>query len=213
MIDEKTAEDFAAYMKKFPDFYVSLSKIVKKYTVASHPYIVDLGTGPGLLSIEILKQIPDATVIGIDPLRKMLVVAHENASQSGGLLFEPLQGVSERIPLKDKSIDTIVSRFSEPYWKHPQDSFVEMHRVLKPHGIIVVEALNRDFPKWKLFYIKIWMLVHHAGRDVTKYHVDAYGLAHTQQEIEMYFEKSGFHILEKEGKKHEWKFIIVAEKK
>jgi hypothetical protein len=57
------------------------------------------------------------------------------------------------------------------------------------------------------------MLLNHAGRDVTKYHVDAYALAHTQEEVEMLFNKSGFAILEKEGKKSEWKFIIVAEKK
>jgi hypothetical protein len=57
------------------------------------------------------------------------------------------------------------------------------------------------------------MLFNRAGRDVTRYHIDAYHLAHTQDEVEMFFKKSGFDILEKEGKKNEWKFIIVAEKK
>jgi ubiquinone/menaquinone biosynthesis C-methylase UbiE len=115
--------------------------------------------------------------------------------------------------LKDNSIDTVVSRFSLPYWKEPLDSFLEMNRVLKPNGKIIFEALNRNFPKWKLFGIKVGMLLNRAGRDVTKYHVDAYALAHTQEEVEMLFNKSGFAILEKEGKKSEWKFIIVAEKK
>jgi len=57
------------------------------------------------------------------------------------------------------------------------------------------------------------MLFNRAGRDVTKYHVDAYELAHTQEEVETFLKKSGFVILEKEGKKNEWKFIIVAQKK
>jgi ubiquinone/menaquinone biosynthesis C-methylase UbiE len=213
LVDDKTADEFTAYMKKFTDLYIVLSRSVKNHTTKPHPRILDLGCGPGLLSIEILKQIPDATVIGMDPLIKMLMLAKENTDTSGVPIFEPVLGVSEKIPLKDNSIDTIVSRFSLPYWKEPLDSFLEMNRVLKSNGKIIFEALNRNFPKWKLFGIKVGMLLNHAGRDVTKYHVDAYALAHTQEEVEMLFNKSGFAILEKEGKKSEWKFIIVAEKK
>lgn len=213
LVDDKTANEFTTYMKKFPDLYFAFSILVKKYTTTSHPCILDLGCGPGLLSIEILKQISDATVIGIDPLIKMLMLAKENADTSDIQIFEPLRGVSEKIPLKDKSIDIIVSRFSLPYWKQPQESFSEMNRVLKPKGRIIFEGLNGNFPRWKLFGIKVGMLLNQAGRDVIKYHVDAYALAHTQKEVEMFFQKSGFTILEKEGKKNEWKFIIVAEKK
>jgi len=200
-------------MKKFTDLYIALSRSVKNHTTTPHPRILDLGCGPGLLSVEILKQVPDASVIGIDPLIKMLVLAKQNTNTSGVHIFEPVRAVSEKIPLKDNSIDTIVSRFSLPYWKQPRDSFIEMNRVLKPNGKIIFEGLNRNFPKWKLFGIKVGMLLNHAGRDVTKYHVDAYALAHTQEEVEMLFMESGFAILEKEGKKNEWKFIIVAEKK
>jgi len=200
-------------MKKFTDLYVALSKCVKNQTALPNPCILDLGCGPGLLSLEILKQIPNATVIGMDPLIKMLRLAKENTKTSTVQIFEPILGISEKIPLKKNSIDIIVSRFSLPYWEHPLDSFSEMNRVLKPNGKIVFEALNRDFPRWKLFGIKIGMLLNHAGRDVTKYHVDAYGLAHTQEEVQMLFNESGFAILETQGKKHEWKFTIIAEKK
>jgi len=213
LVDDKTADEFTAYMKKFTDLYIALSKSVKKYSTTTHPRILDLGCGPGLLSVEILKQIPDATVIGIDPLIKMLSLAKKNIEESCVEIFEPVLGVSEKIPLKDSSIDTIVSRFSLPYWRQPLNSFLEMNRVLKPNGKIIFEALNSNFPKWKLFGIKVGMLLNRAGRDVTKYHVDAYTLAHTQEEVETFFKKSGFVILEKEGTKNEWKFIIVAEKK
>jgi len=212
LVDDKTAEEFTKYMKKFPDLYVSLSDIVKKYTTSSRPFIVDLGCGPGLLSLEILRQIPDATVIGVDPLNKMLSLAKKNVNDAGIEGFELLRGVSEKIPLRDASIDTLVSRFSLAYWKHPDVSFYEMHRVLRPGGKIVFETLNRDFPKWKLFCIKIGMFVKNAGKDVIRYHVDAYKVAYTMENVEMFFNNAGFIILEKEGKKGEWKFIIVAEK-
>ncbi|MBN1860717.1 MAG: class I SAM-dependent methyltransferase [Candidatus Thermoplasmatota archaeon] len=213
MVDDKTAEEFTTYMRKFTDLYIALSNLVKNQTTTPQPCILDLGCGPGLLSVEILKKIPDATVIGIDPLVKMLRLAQQNASTCGVHTFIPVQGISEKIPFKDQCIDTIVSRFSLPYWKQPHESFLEMNRVLKPKGRIVFEALNRSFPKWKLYGIKIGMLLHHAGRDVTKYHVDAYACAYTQEEVETFFMASGFDILEKKGKKNQWKFIITAQKR
>jgi len=200
-------------MKKFNDLYEYLASLVQRHSSSSHPFILDLGAGPGLLSVEIFRKIPQATIIGIDPLIKMLQLANGNVKNADFQTFEPVVGVSENIPLKNNTVDMIASRFSLPYWTQPNKSFQEMMRVLKPGGKVILEALNRDFPTWKLSLIKIRMLFNRAGRDVTRYHIDAYHLAHTQDEVEMFFKKSGFDILEKEGKKNEWKFIIVAEKK
>jgi len=213
LIDDKTAEEFALYMKKFNDLYEYLASVVQRYTSQSQPFILDLGTGPGLLSIEILRKNPQATIIGIDPLVKMLQLAKGNVEKAHFQTFEPIIGVSENIPLKNDSIDVIASRFSLPYWTQPNKSFEEMARVLKPGGKVILEALNRDFSTWKLRLIKIRMLFNRAGRDVTKYHIDAYKLAHTIEQVKKFFTEAGFMICEKEGKKNEWRFIIVAEKK
>jgi ubiquinone/menaquinone biosynthesis C-methylase UbiE len=213
LVDDKTAEEFAAYMKKFSDLYEYLASVVERHSSSSHPFILDLGAGPGLLSVEIFRKMPQATIIGIDPLIKMLRLANGNVKNTDFQTFEPVIGVSENIPLKNNAVDIIVSRFSLPYWARPNKSFQEMMRVLKPGGKVVLEALNYDFPIWKLGLIKIRMLFNRAGRDVTKYHVDAYKLAHTVQQVEQFFTEAGFTISEKEGKKNEWRFIIVAEKK
>jgi ubiquinone/menaquinone biosynthesis C-methylase UbiE len=213
LVDDKTAEEFAAYMKKFSDLYEYLASVVQRHSSTTHPFILDLGAGPGLLSVEIFRKMPQATIIGIDPLIKMLQLANGNVKNADFQTFEPVIGVSENIPLKNNTVDMIASRFSLPYWTQPNKSFQEMMRILKPGGKVVLEALNHDFPTWKLFSIKIHMLFNQAGRDVTKYHVDAYKLAHTVQQVEQFFTDAGFTISEKEGKKNEWRFIIVAEKK
>ncbi|MCX6663386.1 MAG: methyltransferase domain-containing protein [Euryarchaeota archaeon] len=213
MVDDKTAEEFAAYMKKFIALYEYLASVVQRHSSTSHPFILDLGAGPGLLSVEIFRKIPQATIIGIDPLIKMLQLAKGNVKNADFQTFEPVVGVSENIPLKNNTVDVITSRFSLPYWTQPNKSFEEMTRVLKPGGKVILEALNRDFPTWKLLLIKIRMLFNRAGRDVTRYHVDAYKLAHTIEQVEQFFTDAGFTISEKEGKKNQWRFIIVAEKK
>jgi ubiquinone/menaquinone biosynthesis C-methylase UbiE len=213
LVDDKTAEEFAAYMKKFNDLYVYLACVVQRQSSSPQPFILDLGVGPGLLSVEIFRKMPKATIIGIDPLIKMLQLAKGNVIDADFHTFEPVVGVSENLPLKNNTVDVIASRFSLPYWTQPNKSFQEMMRILKPGGKVVFEALNRDFPVWKLSLIKIRMLFNRAGRDVTKYHVDAYKLAHTLEQVEHFFTDAGFIISEKEGKKNEWRFIIVAEKK
>ena len=213
MVDAKTAEEFALYMKKFNDLYEYLALIVQRHISSSDPFILDLGVGPGLLSVEIFRKNPQATIIGIDPLIKMLQLSKENVINAHCQTFEPVIGVSEHIPLNNNTIDVIVSRFSLAYWIQPKKSFEEMMRVLKPGGKVILEALNRDFPTWKLLLIKIHMLFKRAGRNVTKYHIDAYELAHTIEQVEKLFIDAGFTIFEKQGNKNEWRFIIVAGKK
>ena len=212
-MDDRTAEKFAKYMKKYPNLYEYLAKIVQKHIPSSKPMIIDLGAGPGLLSLEIHKKIPDANIISIDPSPKMLQLAHENARKVGFETFKTMRGASEKIPLKDNFADIIVIRFSLPYWKQPKDSFVEMFRVLKPNGKVILETLNKDFSKFRLFLIKLHMLLNSAGGDVTKYHIDTYKSAYTIDQVVRFLTDAKFTIIEKEGKKEDWKFIVVAEKK
>lgn len=212
MIDDTTMKDFATYMRRFPELYIYLAEIVKGHMSLCHPLILDLGAGPGLLSAKLLYQIPEAMVVGIDPLPQMLRLAKQNVPQAYAHSFDALQGVSEKIPFKDNSVDCIVSRFSLPYWPQPTESFKEMHRVLKPGGIVVLEELNKEFPGWKLLLLKLPMRVRGASREVVKYHIDAYPHAHTMAEVLRLFTDAGFTILETEGKKKEWRFIVVAGK-
>lgn len=210
MIDDKTAEKFARYMKKYPELYHHLARVVKHYAPKKKPVIIDLGVGPGLLSQELHTQMPNAIIIGVDPNKKMLSLAQQNACFD---TFEAKLGSSENIPVDDGSADIVVSRFSLTYWKDPKKSFSEMFRVLKKDGCVILEVINKDFPIWRLFLIKVHMLFNKAGADVTKYHVDVYKDAYTIDQVEQFFFNAGFSVVEKEGNRKEWKFLIVGKKK
>jgi len=210
LIDDKTAEKFARYMKKYPELYHHLARVVKHYAPKKKPVIIDLGIGPGLLSQELHTQMPNAIIIGVDPNKKMLSLAQQNACFD---TFEAKLGSSENIPVDDGSADIVVSRFSLTYWKDPKKSFSEMFRVLKKDGCVILEVINKDFPIWRLFLIKVHMLFNKAGADVTKYHVDVYKDAYTIDQVEQFFFNAGFSVVEKEGNRKEWKFLIVGKKK
>lgn len=206
-IDEITSRRFENYMKKFPELYNSLASIVKNYVSnkIKKPIIIDLGCGPGLLSKEINKLIPNGKIIGMDQSVDMLKIARENAK------IETIQVISEKIPLDNDSADALVSRFSLTYWKNPKESFSEIYRVLKPNGIVVMELLNREYPRWKIFYRKIAMIFKGAGW-VARYHADAYKTAYTFDNAKKLIINSGFKINNIIGNKRNWSFIIVANK-
>ena len=211
VLNEKTIKNFERYMKKYPELYRYLADIVKKNISkkVSNPIIIDLGAGPGLLSLELFKQIPKAQIIAIDPSDIMLKFANENVKKEG---FKTINGNSENLSLKNNYADIVVSRFSLTYWKNTTKSFNEINRVLKPGGKFVLEALNKDFPNIKLFLIKLHMLFKSAGSDVVRYHIDAYKTAYRFKDVEMFLKKTGYKITYKEYNKNDWKYLIVAEK-
>lgn len=206
-IDEITSRRFENYMRKFPELYQSLASIIKKNipNKVKNPIIVDLGCGPGLLSKEINNIIPNGRIIGMDQSTDMLKIARENAN------IETIQVTSEKLSIDDNSADVLISRFSLTYWKNPKESFSEIYRVLKPNGIVVMELLNKDFPRWKILYRKIVMIFKGAGW-VARYHADAYKTAFTLENAKKLFKNSGFKIIDIIGNNRKWRFIIVANK-
>ena len=209
MISKQTAEEYSKYMKKYPEFYETLADIVKNNIPKSvdEPFIVDLGVGPGLLSAAMNRKIPMSKIVGVDPSEDMLRLANENAR------LKTMIGSSENIPVEDNSVDIVVSRFNLTYWEKTRDSFGEIFRVLKPSGRVIIEALNRDFPRWKLFAIKTRMILNPSNIDVAKYHADAYKTAYSIESVRKLLTDSNFKITKVDGDKKDWKFTVIAEKK
>lgn len=207
-LDEKTTKSFADYMKKYPELYENLAEVVRKNIPkrVKQPLIIDLGVGPGLLSKELNKKIPEAEIIGVDPSKEMLELAKDNAK------LRTFVGSSEKIPLNDGEADALVTRYTLTYWDNPRDGFVEINRVLKSGGKIIIQALNRDFSRWKLFVVTTHMILNKSGMGVARYHVDAFKTAYSVDSVKKLLKDSGFEIIGVDSDKKDWKFTIVAEK-
>ena len=207
-LDNVTAEKFAKYMNKYPKMYQELAETIKQNLpkkIGKNPIILDMGVGPGFLPMEINKLMPNAKVIGIDNSKNMIKLSKKEV--------EVVLSNSEKIPLKNKSTDVVVSRFSLCYWDPVSDGLKEINRVLKPGGRVILETLNREFPKWRLSLIKIHMFLNSAEKEVIRYHINSYSLAYSQDNIKEILKKSGFNILKIEGDKRDWKSLFIAEKK
>jgi ubiquinone/menaquinone biosynthesis C-methylase UbiE len=115
-------------------------KIVQSLdTLEERAIIVDLGTGPGLLAVELHKLWPRARIIGVDPSSEMLRIARSNAGEAGMPDFEARLGTAEEIPLASGSADLVVSQSSFHEWEDPQKGLGEVFRILKPGGSLILK--------------------------------------------------------------------------
>jgi ubiquinone/menaquinone biosynthesis C-methylase UbiE len=94
--------------------------------------ILDLGTGPGYLPIEIVKRAPDINIIGVDLSRKLIQMAQANAAKAGWshrLRFEV--GNSAGLHFDNLSFDMVISTGMLHSLKDPVAVLKEIYRVLK----------------------------------------------------------------------------------
>ena len=94
--------------------------------------ILDLGTGPGDLPIEIAKKSPGIQITGIDLSRKLIQMARANASTAG--LADRLNfqlGNAAALDFEDSSFDMVISTGMLHSIKEPVKVLQEIYRVLK----------------------------------------------------------------------------------
>ncbi|KKR23323.1 MAG: UbiE/COQ5 methyltransferase, partial [Candidatus Yanofskybacteria bacterium GW2011_GWD2_39_48] len=113
--------------------------------------VLDLGSGVGIDSILAAKKVGNSgKVIGVDMTEEMVVKAKENAAKQGITNVEFLVGDIENLPLKDNSVDTIITNCVINLTPDKVKTFSEAHRVLKPGGkiylsdIVLLESLTDE---------------------------------------------------------------------
>jgi ubiquinone/menaquinone biosynthesis C-methylase UbiE len=107
--------------------------------------IVDLGTGPGILSIELHKLLPQAKIIGMDLSSDMLDIARKNAHEAGMSNFETRLGKAEEIPIESNSVNLVVTQSSFHEWEDQRKGLSESFRILKPGGSLILKDYNRSW--------------------------------------------------------------------
>jgi len=139
---------YAYIAKRAPfmrDGYRELArKVGKKLTQGT---VLDVGTGPGYLPLELVRLIQGIEVVGIDVSVDMVRIARNNARKEGlqqRVRFDLEDG--NCMSYGDSSFDLVVSTGSFHHWKNPVKVLNEIHRVLKPGCEAWVYDLRKDAP-------------------------------------------------------------------
>lgn len=100
---------------------------------ATEGWILDIGTGPGYLPLEIVKNCPNVRVVGTDIALDLIIDEIKNARNKH--LAERVSVVgakAESLPFINNIFDMILSTYSLHLWKNKQYGIKEIYRVLKP---------------------------------------------------------------------------------
>jgi SAM-dependent methyltransferase len=121
----------------------SLFRRIAVHVAAGSPAsarVLEVGCGPGHLSIMLADQGLEVTGLDLDPA--MIERAEANAAKADGTSRPSfVAGDAAALPFPDASFDVAVSTFSVHHWAEPGKGLAEIGRVLRPGG----RALIWDF--------------------------------------------------------------------
>lgn len=96
--------------------------------------MLDVGAGTGYLSLPLSKS---NFVVALDANLDMLSYAQKIAKRHKSYIF-PVQGMAETLPFRDESFDAVVSSFALHHFFNLTTSLLEMIRVLRPGGYLIL---------------------------------------------------------------------------
>lgn len=99
--------------------------------------VLDVGTGPGVLLLEVGRRRSDLRLTGMDLSGDMITAARRNLARYGERAQAKVGDVTD-LPFADRSFDLVVSSFSLHHWDHPEAAVGQLARVLRPGGRLVI---------------------------------------------------------------------------
>jgi ubiquinone/menaquinone biosynthesis C-methylase UbiE len=117
-------------------FYIeaTTSATISRLPLLATGRVLDVGCGTGALLERLVGRFPQVTVVGVDPVPEMLAVARRRVPST----VELREGWAEELPFEDNAFDVVVSCSMFHYLRQPVAALMEMSRVLRPGGELII---------------------------------------------------------------------------
>jgi ubiquinone/menaquinone biosynthesis C-methylase UbiE len=106
--------------------------------------ILEVAPGPGYFAVEMARR--GFEVTGLDISHSFVEIATRYAREQG-VPVEFRQGDAAALPFPDGTFDLIVCQAAFKNFQEPVRALNEMHRVLRPGGVAVIQDMSRDAAK------------------------------------------------------------------
>jgi len=127
------------YMRRVPD----------RINIQPGELVLELGPGPGFFTVEAARRAgPDGRLIAVDIQPKMIALLDQRLLQAGVTNVETHVASAYELPAAEASLDRAFLVTVLPEIPNPQRALAELHRTLKPGGVLSIteEFLDPDYP-------------------------------------------------------------------
>ncbi|KAI0540071.1 ubiE/COQ5 methyltransferase [Xylaria digitata] len=117
--------------------------------IKPHYRILDIGCGPGSITVDLAQLVPQGSVIGIDSVGDVLSQARELAHArgvEGNLTFQ--QGDANELSFADGEFDVVYCHQVLHHVKNPVDILKEMARVTRKGGLVAAREVDYRALSW-----------------------------------------------------------------
>ena len=98
--------------------------------------LLDCGCGPGSITLGLAEALAPGEVVGIDSDASRIEIAEQSASERGVANVRFQTADVQELPFADASFDAVFAHAVLQHVREPVRALVEMHRVLKPGGVV-----------------------------------------------------------------------------
>jgi ubiquinone/menaquinone biosynthesis C-methylase UbiE len=162
--------------------YVSKSlSFLKDWTqLDPNSTVLDVACGTGTFEYLVLMEQPTQSIVGIDLSDKMLEIAQQKCRNYPNVSFQHASATA--LPFSDRSFDVVVSASALHYFDAPTAALMEMKRVLKPEGELIMLDWCKDDWLCRIYDFALQRLD------------PAHKQCYTQAEFHHLLSKTGFQI-------------------
>ena len=124
--------DGDAYLRFMGRFSIPLATVFADWSeLPSGGTFLDVGCGPGVLTEVLVRRYGTPQVAAVDPSPAFVAAAREHVPG-----VEVQQGVAERLPYDDDSVDAALAQLVVHFMADPVAGLSEMRRVTRPGGVV-----------------------------------------------------------------------------
>lgn len=105
--------------------------------------ILDVGSGTGVYTELLLKNLPHSSVTALEVDKKLFDISKERLSNYEGNRLNLKLGSIKSSGLKESSYDFVVCRFVFQHLENPMEATREIYKLLKPGGVVVIIDSDR----------------------------------------------------------------------
>ena len=186
-----TLEEASAYdniVREYP--FWMCRRFAGRVAKVAHGQVLDMGTGPGWVPVELARKRPDLRIVGVDKSHAMLKLARRNAEGQGvadRVTF--IHADAREVPFEDGHFDTVISSSFLHQIADPTPVLREIARVSGEDGTVYLEDLVR--PSRRLVSLIISTLGRRYNDLMKKEYRDSLYAAFTKEELKGHLDRAG----------------------